>query len=131
MRFISEHTGIPRATVHRYSSGVPSETPAYVTGKDGKSYRAVRPTDKSHDASESVVERALDDLALVGVNRERLSAMIEAALIDEAARAHWVARFGFAIGDLDALRDFARTADPGDVVEAWRTIKIYCGEGVP
>ncbi|MCZ7526570.1 MAG: ParB/RepB/Spo0J family partition protein [Acidimicrobiia bacterium] len=41
VRWISERTGIPRSTVQRDAeSGVPGGTPDYVSGRDGKRYRA-------------------------------------------------------------------------------------------
>jgi ParB-like chromosome segregation protein Spo0J len=40
VRWISDQTGIPRSTVQRYSAGVPGGTPTYVSGTDGKRYRA-------------------------------------------------------------------------------------------
>jgi len=42
VRWISEKTGIPKSTVHRYSRRVPGGTPEYVGGRDGKTYRSVR-----------------------------------------------------------------------------------------
>jgi hypothetical protein len=47
VRFIAENTGIPKSTVQRYGSGVPDGTPGYVTGRDGKTYRALRPVDQA------------------------------------------------------------------------------------
>jgi len=40
VRWISEKTGIPKSTVHRYSQRVPGGTPEYVGGRDGKTYQA-------------------------------------------------------------------------------------------
>lgn len=41
IRWISEKTGIPRSTVQRDAGpGVPGGTPGYVSGRDGKRYRA-------------------------------------------------------------------------------------------
>ena len=45
VRWISEKTGIPKSTVHRYSQRVPGGTPEYIGGRDGKRYRATRPDD--------------------------------------------------------------------------------------
>lgn len=43
VRFISEQTGIPRSTVQRVLSGVPTGTTEYITGADGKRYAARHP----------------------------------------------------------------------------------------
>jgi ParB-like chromosome segregation protein Spo0J len=85
VRFISEHTGIPRTTVHRYASGVPSGTPAYVTGQDGRSYRAQRPRIAP---------------AMSRAQAEAFTEMLIAGLADVRAFMHrGAARFGITIAE--------------------------------
>jgi hypothetical protein len=67
VRAISEKTGIPRSTVARHTSaGVPSGTPAYVTGQDGKRYRARHeyPRPRLEDLEERIqqADREADEL---------------------------------------------------------------------
>lgn len=57
IRWISEASGIPRSTVQRIASGVPDGTPEYVSGKDGKAYRARTPV---RDAQLREIERGID-----------------------------------------------------------------------
>lgn len=67
VRWISEQTGIPRSTVHRFVAAVPSGTPEYVTGKDGKHYRAQAPEPSEGELIDMEARRFASDLRKGGL----------------------------------------------------------------
>lgn len=86
IRWISERTGIPKSTVSRLSSGVPDGTPRYVSGRDGKQYRAQAPDlgDPERFRRE-LIRCGLEDWEIVFLTVEELHAGLVKWGIDAAA----------------------------------------------
>lgn len=113
IRVISEQTGIPKSTVHRYASAVPDGTPEYVTGEDGKRYRAVRePVTKKRDYVAEYLE-----LEASAEAHEATAAFIERfGVRPDEAEALLAAR-NAGLGDDDDLRDALAKIDTRDRIE--------------
>jgi hypothetical protein len=73
VRWISEHTGIPKSTVGRQIAGVPSGTPERIQGRDGKVYEAVHrtPLQLEYERIRQVVEEVGRDWLGLSVQEVR------------------------------------------------------------
>lgn len=97
IRWISERTAIPRSTVARLAeSPVPFGTPEYVTGRDGKSYRAYEPEGQRFRADMAAAGCANADELPVTVDEFRrfltqppLEGLADSPLIGELTDEQW------------------------------------------
>jgi len=105
IRWISERTGIPKSTVHRFSAAVPDGTPEYVGGLDGKRYRAQAPVPTDEQMYRGEAERFRRDMLAAGFEEWQLPP----ATFEEFA---------------DAMAKFEVTVDPAD--QHWQQAFYDC-----
>jgi ParB-like chromosome segregation protein Spo0J len=89
IRWISEKTGIPKSTVQRLA-GVPGGTPEYVTGQDGKRYRATR--DEEAEVRALVARARAARLTAETIEREWYQHSITTGEVLLDAEAQWIAK---------------------------------------